>query len=94
MICTKRKIARYSLDCELILDKLPATKWRLTSQSSGRAIARHSSARYSNAHNAEEAVDLYERADDGLRCCHGFAQNTIELCSRLLQVELDHGIII
>jgi hypothetical protein len=50
--------------------------------------------RYSNAHNAEAAVDLYERADDGLRCCHGFAQNTIELCSRLLQVELDHGIII
>ena len=31
--------------------------------------------RYSNAHNAEAAVALYERAEDSLRCCHDFALN-------------------
>jgi hypothetical protein len=29
--------------------------------------------RYRNAHNAEAAVVLYERADNCLHCCHDFA---------------------
>ena len=45
---------------------------------------------YSNAHNAEAAVALYERAEDGLRCCHDFALNNSELHSRILQIALDH----
>jgi hypothetical protein len=35
--------------------------------------------RYSNAHNAEAAVALYERAEDSLRCCHDYALNKSEL---------------
>jgi hypothetical protein len=49
--------------------------------------------RYSNAHNAEAAVALYERAEDGLRCCHDFALNNSEIRSRLLQIALDHGMV-
>jgi hypothetical protein len=49
--------------------------------------------RYSNAHNAEAAVALYEHAEDGLRFCHDFALNESELRSRLLQVALDHGMV-
>jgi hypothetical protein len=49
--------------------------------------------RYSNAHNAEAAVALYERAEDSLRCCHDFALNNSELRSRILQVALDHGMV-
>ncbi len=49
--------------------------------------------RYSNAHNAEAAVALYERAEDDLRCCHDFALNNSELRSRLLQIALDHGMV-
>ena len=49
--------------------------------------------RYSNAHNAEAAVALYERAEDGLHCCHEFALNNSELRSRLLQIALDHGMV-
>jgi hypothetical protein len=47
----------------------------------------------SNAHNAEAAVALYELAEDGLRCCHGFALNKSELCIRLLLVVFDHGMV-
>ena len=49
--------------------------------------------RYSNAHNAEAAVALYKRAEDGLCCCNDFALNKNELRSRLLQVALDHGMV-
>jgi hypothetical protein len=49
--------------------------------------------RYSNAHNSEAAVALYERAEDSLRCCHDYALNKSELSSRLLQVTLDHAIV-
>jgi hypothetical protein len=49
--------------------------------------------RYGNAHNAEVAVALYERAEDGLHFCHDFALNKGELRSRLLQVAFDHGMI-
>ena len=49
--------------------------------------------RYSNAHNAEAGVALCERAEDGLRCCHGFALNKSELCIRLLLVVFDHGMV-
>ena len=48
---------------------------------------------YSIAHNAEAAVALYERAEDGLHCCHDFALNKSELRSRILQVSLDHGLV-
>ena len=48
---------------------------------------------YSTANTAEAAVALYERAEDGLRCCHDFALNNSELRSRLLQVALDHGMV-
>ena len=48
---------------------------------------------YSNAHNAEAAVALYELAEDSLRCCHDFALNNSELRSRILQVALDHGLV-
>ena len=46
---------------------------------------------YSNAHNSEAVVTLYERAEDGLRCYHDIALNTSKLCSRLLQILLGHG---
>jgi hypothetical protein len=50
--------------------------------------------RSNNAHDTEAAVALYERAENALSCCHDLALNQGELRSRLLQVALDHGMLL
>jgi hypothetical protein len=80
----------------LSVDKagLSALKWFTESRRSGAVVlGNHPITSYSNAHNAEAAVALYERAEDGLRCCHDFALNNSEIRSRLLQIALDHGMV-
>jgi len=46
---------------------------------------------YSNAHNGETAVALYERAEDALVCAHDLPLTAPRLRSQLLAIAADHA---
>lgn len=48
---------------------------------------------YSNAHNSETAVALYERAEDAISCEHNHALGPSWLRSRLQQIASDHALV-